>query len=256
MAIKRYVPFVLLNIIVSAAVVLAVLNYWDQKQAEEQEITEATSVAATAPAATAAAVATASAPPPVEEPLRADVIHVIQAGDTLGSIAERYGVPMDDIIQVNSSSIADPNVLKIGTELIIPVGGIPTSTPEPTPVPTSAEPPTPIPTEPPAPGEAAVVIRAVTGVGDLATEGTVIANEGSRQIQLSNWRVEDSQGNVYTFKPFILFGDGANVVLHTGPGTDTTLGLYWGLAFAVWEPGETVTLRDADGTARATFVIP
>jgi LysM repeat protein len=254
MAIKRYVPFVLLNIIVSAAVVLAVLNYWDQKQAEEQEITEATSVAATAPAATAAAVATASAPPPVEEPPPADVIHVIQAGDTLGSIAEQYGVPMDDIIQVNS--IADPNRLDIGVELIIPVGGIATPTPEPTPVPTSAEPPTPIPTEPPAPGEAAVVIRAVTGVGDLVAEGMVIANEGSRQIQLSNWRVEDGQGNVYTFKPFILFGDGANVVLHTGPGTDTTLGLYWGLAFAVWEPGETATLRDADGTARATFVIP
>jgi hypothetical protein len=101
-----------------------------------------------------------------------------------------------------------------------------------------------------------VVIRAVTGVGDLTTEGMVIANEGSRQIQLSNWRVEDSQGNVYTFKPFILFGDGANVVLHTGPGTDTTLGLYWGLAFPVWEPGETATLRDPDGTARATFIIP
>jgi LysM repeat protein len=253
MAVKRYIPFILLNIVISAAVVLGILYFWDQSKSEQEQRATATSVAATAPVATAAAVATASAPPtevPTPEPVR----HIVQAGDTLGTIAQAYDVPLDDIVLVNN--IANPNILAVGTELIIPVGGIPTSTPEPSPTPTSAEPPTPIPTEPPALGEAEVVIQEVVGIGDLENETLVIANEGSRQIQLDNWKLEDSQGNVYTFRSFILFGNGANVVLHTGEGTDTTSNLYWGLTFSVWESGEMATLRDADGTARSTFTVP
>ena len=130
MAIKRYIPFILLNIIISAAVVLGVLYLWELNRAEEEEVAEATSVAATAPVATAAAVATASAPPPTPpSPEHEEVRHIVKAGETLGNIAELYDVPMDDIIQVNN--IANPNYLSIGTELIIPVGGIPTETPEP-----------------------------------------------------------------------------------------------------------------------------
>lgn len=254
MAIKRYIPFILLNIIISAAVVLGVLYLWDLNRAGEEEVAMATSVAATAPVATAAAVATASAPPPTSPPAQDQVRHIVKAGETLGSIAELYDVPMEDITQVNS--IANPHILSIGTELIIPVGGIPTDTPEPSPVPTSAEPPTPIPTEPPALGEAKVIISEVIGVGDLENEALVIANEGSRQIPLANWKLEDGQGNVYSFKPYILFGQGARVVIHTGPGQDTTSDLYWGLTFPVWEAGEIATLRDVDGTARATFTIP
>jgi len=253
MAIKRYIPFILLSIIISAAVSLAALYFWDQNRIEQRETATATSIAATAPVATAEAIATASAPPPTE-PTQEPVRHIVQAGDTLGTIAQQYDVPLEDIIQFNN--IINPNILDVGEELIIPVGGIPTPTPEPTPVPTSAEPPTPIPTEPLAIGEAKVIIRDIVGVGDLDDEALVIANEGTRQIQLANWTLEDSQGNVYTFNPFILFGDGANVVLRTGPGTDTTFDLYWGLTFPVWETGETATLRDADGTARATFTAP
>lgn len=254
MAIKRYIPFILLNIVISAAVVLGVLYLWELNRAGEEEVARATSVAATAPVATAAAVATASAPPPTSPPVQDEVRHIVKAGETLGNIAELYDVPLDDIIQVNS--IANPNYLSIGTELVIPIGGIPTDTPEPSPVPTSAAPPTPIPTEPPALGEAKVIISEVIGLGDLDSEALVIANEGSRQIPLANWKLEDGQGNVYTFKPFILFGQGARVMIHTGSGQDTTSDLYWGLSFPAWELGETATLRDADGTARATFTIP
>ena len=101
-----------------------------------------------------------------------------------------------------------------------------------------------------------MLIREIVGVGELGSEAVVIANEGSRQIQLAYWKLEDGQGNVYTFEPFFLFGEGANLVLHTRAGADTTFDLYWGLSFPAWEPGETATLRDADGTARATFTIP
>ena len=142
MAFKRYVPFVLLNIVVSAGVVLGVLYLWEQKQEGQQEIATATSIAATAPAATAVAIATASAPPAPTEASSNKVRHTVQAGENLGSIAQRYDLSWEDIAIYNN--LEDPNWLPAGTVLIIPVGGIPTPTSTPTPVPTSAEPPTPI----------------------------------------------------------------------------------------------------------------
>jgi hypothetical protein len=172
----------------------------------------------------------------------------------LGSIAEQYDVPWEDIAQVNG--LANPNLLDVGDELIIPIGGIPTETPVPSPSPTSSEPPAPIATEPPAAGEAKLVIREIIGLGDLDEEAVVIANEGTRGIQLSGWQLQDGHGNVYIFKPLYLFGEGVNVMLHSRSGDDTTSDLYWGLSVPVWESGETATLRDADGTARATFTIP
>ncbi|MBN1313962.1 MAG: lamin tail domain-containing protein, partial [Anaerolineales bacterium] len=228
---------------------------WDSKQIKQQQIATATSIAATAPAATAEAIAAASVIPTFTPTIASnDVRHLVQPGETLGTIAQRYNVSWEDIYNYNQ--LTDANNIPSGIELIIPIGGIPTPTLSPTPLPTSSEPPTPIPTEPPAAGEAKVLIREVVGVGNLNEEAVVIANEGSRQVQLANWKLEDSQGNVYTFNPFILFGNGANLVLHTRVGTDTTFDLYWGLGFPVWEPGEIVTLRDADGTARDTLTVP
>ena len=254
MAAKRYIPFILLTIIVSASVALATIYFWDQNQVQRQELATATSMAATAPVATAKAIATASAPPAAAESAEDDVLHIVKSGEALGAIAQQYDVPLEDIIRVNN--LANPDILSVGDELIIPVGGIPTPTLEPTPSPTSAEPPTPIPTAPPAAGEARLVILAIAGVGELDKEAVTIVNEGSRGIDLSNWTLEDSQGNVYPFPPFYLYEGGVPVVLHSGPGTDTTKELYWGLLVPVWGSGETATLRDPDGVARATFTAP
>jgi LysM repeat protein len=80
--------------------------------------------------------------PPVEEPEPptqpeqppaegGQVIHVVQSGDTLGRIAEQYEVTVDDIASVNG--ITNINVLAVGQELIIPIGGLPE------PPPTTAE---------------------------------------------------------------------------------------------------------------------
>ena len=251
MTIKRTIPFLLLNIIVSAAVVLAILYFWDRYQTEQQAIATATSVAATAPAATAEAIATASVP--TLTPTSAQVRHIVKGGETLGSIAEQYDVPWEDIAQFNE--LENPNILSVGSELLIPIGGLPTVTPEPTVSPTSAAPPTPIPTEPPAAGEGKLAIREVSGLGNLENEALVIANEGERRVELRDWKIEDDQGNAYVFEPFILFGD-SELRLHTKVGANTTSDLYWGLTYAAWEPGETVTLRDADGAVRATFSIP
>lgn len=44
--------------------------------------------------------------------------YVVQPGDTLGQIAARYGVTVEAIVQANK--LDDPDVLRIGQELIIP----------------------------------------------------------------------------------------------------------------------------------------
>lgn len=44
--------------------------------------------------------------------------HVVQAGDTLGTIAQRYGVSLDTLMQANG--LSDPNLLSVGQSLTIP----------------------------------------------------------------------------------------------------------------------------------------
>lgn len=47
-----------------------------------------------------------------------EIIHVVASGETLLTIARRYGVTVNDI--VNANDLANPNVLDVGQELIIP----------------------------------------------------------------------------------------------------------------------------------------
>jgi LasA protease len=44
--------------------------------------------------------------------------YVVQAGDTLGSIAQTYGISIDTLMQANN--ITDPNLLEVGTTLNVP----------------------------------------------------------------------------------------------------------------------------------------
>ena len=46
------------------------------------------------------------------------IVHVIQSGETLGAIATRYGVTVDDIVSAND--LDNPNVIAEGQEIIIP----------------------------------------------------------------------------------------------------------------------------------------
>jgi LysM repeat protein len=65
--------------------------------------------------------------PPIEAPPLGDqgivspgtqTVHVVQSGETLGSIARRYNVTINSIVQANN--LANPNQLSVGQELIIP----------------------------------------------------------------------------------------------------------------------------------------
>ncbi len=48
----------------------------------------------------------------------APAIHIVQAGEVLSVIAEKYGVTLDELVAANR--IANPNLVSPGTELVIP----------------------------------------------------------------------------------------------------------------------------------------
>lgn len=260
MAFRRMLPFILLNIIVSAAVVFGILWWWDGRSEEAAMVVQETAVAALAPdapAATAAAILAVTQPEPTAEiaPEPTMPVHVVRSGETLMSISQFYDVPMGDIVTMNS--LANPNILAVGQELLIPVGGIPTPTPPPTVPPPPTTVPTPNPTVPPdTEGEVVLRITGVFGVGNLTEEAVQIVNDGSRQAGLRGWTLRDEDGFVYTFGLVTIFGSGSGVVVHTEAGTDSATDLYWGLEQPIWRTGERVTLLDAEGTIRATYVIP
>lgn len=86
------------------------------------------------------------------------ITHTVQYGETLWTIAEAYGVPIDQILRNSSLSLGTTQVFE-GQELIIQTASEPTGTPSPTateipPTPTATQPRptmTPFPTRTPAP---------------------------------------------------------------------------------------------------------
>ncbi len=80
-------------------------------------------------------------------PTPGTVLHVVQTGDTLLGIALKYGVPMTIIQKAND--IEDPESIKAGQQLVIPIGPTATPTSGPTPTPTGLPTyPAPIPLSP------------------------------------------------------------------------------------------------------------
>ncbi len=71
--------------------------------------------------------ADAGAAQPTETPQ--DVTYIVQAGDTVGTIAQQFGVTIDDIARVNN--LTNVNSIQIGDPLIIPLSGnIPATAPQ------------------------------------------------------------------------------------------------------------------------------
>lgn len=256
MSARRLLAFILLNVFISATVVLTILYFWDSRQPELETATEQALIVPTAPTVAGefqAALDPTAGSENSQEEESGPPMYTVQAGDTLGKISREFDVSIDDIMSANS--IDNPNFLQVGQELLIPVGGIPTATPIPTNTPNPILSPTPISAELPVEGEANVEISEVIGVGNVEEEAVSIVNSGSRPIALLGWRLSDSDGRTYTFGQVTLFGEGAAIVVHTSDGQEGPADLYWGFDEAIWQTGETITLVDAEGTVRATHVV-
>jgi LysM repeat protein len=203
-------------------------------------------------------------------------VHVVRAGDTISGLAFEYDVPEEEIIAANQ--LENPNLLRVGMELIIPVGGLPQATATFTPAPTATdtpipfEPPsadmtataaaelgattTPLPTPVPSTGELQIEISQVLGAGQIDQEQVVITNVGSRLADMQDWTLSDEAGNVYRFPNFRLWG-GGSVTVHTRIGQDGSPpeNFYWGKLEPLWSPGQVVTLKDAAGATLSTYVV-
>ncbi len=79
---------------------------------------------------TAADAASAPTQPPSSSAQSSErVVHVVQSGETLDSIAFAYGKTRDELLAINN--IADPRIIQIGQEIIISLPPTPTPTPSP-----------------------------------------------------------------------------------------------------------------------------
>jgi LysM repeat protein len=254
MAFRRMLPLIILNVIVSAVVVLALLYWWDNRQ--EPEVLESPSTfLVTSPIPTIAPTIVAEVEVETLEEIEevGPKIYIVQRGDTLGSISNKFDVPMIDIMDANG--IENPNFLQVNQELIIPIYGLDTPNPEATSTMEISLLPSPIPTVLQTEGEAVIELGELISSGDISNEAVSIINNGDRPIALIGWKITDEDGHAYTFGQITLFGEGAAIAIHTTTGQDGPTDLYWGNQDAVWQLGETITLVDSEGTARATLVV-
>lgn len=100
-----------------------------------------------------------------------------------------------------------------------------------------------------------IVIDNIFGVGNLNDEILLLKRVGEGELTLTNWRLDDGGGNSFTFPDLMLYPGGA-VQVHTAPGTNSAVDLYWGHDAAVWQIGKVATLYDDQGNVRATYRVP
>jgi hypothetical protein len=88
---------------------------------------------------------------------------------------------------------------------------------------------------------------------NLGEEWVEITNQGSSEVSLTDWTLEDAQNHSYTFPDFGLAA-GAAVKVRTGEGTDSATDLFWNRSSSVWNnDGDVATLMDASGNIVASY---
>ena len=89
----------------------------------------------------------------------------------------------------------------------------------------------------------------------LAAEVVNIGNDSDLAVNLQGWRLEREGGPAYTFGNLLLF-PGSGLKLHSGPGTDTSVDVYWNQAAGVWSTGAVARLVNPQGAEVSRFPVP
>lgn len=238
---RRYLPYILLNVVVSVVAILVVLYFWNRRPAPPTlESTPTMDIAQEIETMLPTATVTL-------EPSPTPNLYVVKPGDTLYAIAIEYELPVDALMAANG--LVNPDELKVDQPLIIPseawveayrekrVGAELNATATPTVI-----------VEPPE-----VRITGVQGAGDLAAEAIRFLNSGGTAT-MTGWRLDDGEGHVYIFPSFTLHSGAFN--LNIGAGENTPIDLFWGLEDPILTPGKVITLLDSSGETQSTFEIP
>jgi LysM repeat protein len=260
---RRQLAFVIvINALISLAVALSVAWVIDARRPDPEELAirytppAASVVAAPAPVEEAPATLPAEAQGAEPEPTATtpqaapgadqsasveEEVYIVQAGDSLGAIAGRFGVSVAALVEANN--LANPDYVFSGQRLVIPVpGGANPAEPAATPTPTIAA------------GQG-LRIGAIETPGNLLSEAALIVNDSNLALNLQGWRLEREGGPVYTFGSTSIF-PGSRIWVHTRSGDDTSVALYWDQQGAVWQSGVTARLVNPQGEAIATYQIP
>lgn len=181
--------------------------------------------------------------------------YTVLAGDSAYFIALRKNVDLNDLLRANGMTANTAANLQIGQRLLIPHEGcrIDERTGQPIPAAPVAT-ATPVITATATPVTANFEVVEVEGLGDITAESIRLQNKGST-VNISDWTLADSSGNTYTFFNTLLFPN-TSVILFTRSGTATADARFWGKQESVWEPGEELTLRDAQGRILQTLTLP
>ena len=251
---RRQLAFIVtLNAVISLVIALAVVWLAELRRPDPEALAAlSTPIAApviaptfTATPAAAAAQPAQAATAPAAAVAGEDNIYVVQAGDSLLGIATRVGVSMQAIMDAND--LSNPDFIFSGQRLVIPRGE-PQPTAAPAATATSA-----VTADQPA--GAGLRIASFTGSGTLNSEAVQISNDSDLAVNLQGWRLEKEGGQAYTFGNVSLF-PGGGVVLNTGPGTDTSVAVYWNQAAPIWAPGTTARLVNPQGETISQLAVP
>jgi LysM repeat protein len=184
-----------------------------------------------APAATPAADGDAT---PVE-----GTEYVVQVGDSLSGIADRFGIPVAAIVTANR--LDNPDFVFVGQRLTIPSGDVPVPAATATPVANSVT--------------TGIRLSSVENAGVIASEVINVGNDSDLAVNLQGWRLEREGGPAYTFGNLLLF-PGSGLKVHSGPGTDSSVDVYWNQPAGVWSSGAVARLINPQGAEVSRLVVP
>jgi len=234
---RQFLPFLLINVAVSAATVLFVLNVFGKGDSLP-------AAAATPTFDVASRLESAlPTPAPTVPPSPTPVTYTVQPGDTLGAISAKLDIPIENLMAANG--LSNPDSLSAGQVLTLPSSDDP--------LPPTSEPAGVVITATPE-GLPKVVIRGAYERENLEEEFVYLENVGGVAV-MAGWSLYDGEGNTFTFPGFTLYrGGGVNV--YSRGGNNSVINLYWGMDEPLWVPGKVITLLDEQGEVHSTFRVP
>ncbi len=156
--------------------------------------------------------------------------YVIQVGDSLSGVADRFGIPVAAIVEANN--LDNPDFVFVGQRLIIPSADAQLPAATATPIAASVN--------------TGIRLASVDNAGALETEAINIGNDSDLAVNLQGWRLEREGGPAYTFGNILLF-PGSGLKLHSAGGTDSSVDVYWNQPAAVWSAGAAARLINPQG---------